>query len=381
MTNQIDSTSPFGNNIGQKTPNIPTKEFPIRTMKDDLLSLQNGTVPAASSSAPFENISEEKPFNTEQSTQQEQANPASSFSQTTSPFINESLPQERPSIVTQKTPPPDEIYYSEKTSRPVDVVYKVVLVLVVLLIVAIVGLGGYYFLVVKKQPQETLVVAETELSNEEIVPTKELSEKEIPEVVASSEKKAAYLPLDITSLSTEEIKASLVSAVNKMGSADPEVFQEFTVVDLNNNPVSFPVFAQATKINLPVVVLNDLSQNFSLFIYKNKEISRLALVIAAKENNTLLEKMLSQEKTLSEDLTFLFLESKPVLTNNSFKSSAYKDASVRYLNFSSPSSTSIDYSVFKNTLIIGTNQESLRLAIDNISLNSSGPEDSNASAN
>ena len=84
--------------------------------------------------------------------------------------------------------------------------------------------------------------------------------------------------------------------------------------------------------------------------------------------------MLAQEKTLPTDLEFLFLESKPILSGNVFKSGAYKDASVRYLNFSSPSSTSIDYSIFKNSLLIGTCQDALRMAVDNLSLEKVEPE-------
>nr|HPN55189.1 hypothetical protein [Candidatus Moranbacteria bacterium] len=335
MTNQIDSTSPFFKGANDAQRSFPSEIPPMRTLNDDLISLKNNPPMFDSSPGTTSVVSETE-------TTQNQSQESSSFSsQKNSPFLNEnSAPTPSPSVYSPATEPkegplPKDIYFSEKPSEKpsVNIAYKITLVAIVFLIIALIGLGGYYFLVVKKQTQKSPAVAETELPNEEIISTKELPEKETPEVVASSEKKATYLPLDISSLSTEEIKASIVSAVNKMGSADSEVFQEFTIVDLNNNPISFPVFAQAAKINLPVVILDDLSQSFSLFVYKNKEVSRLALAIVAKENNTLPEKMLSQEKTLPEDLTFLFLESKPVLTNNSFKSSAYKDASVRYLNF------------------------------------------------
>ena len=365
MTNQIDSTSPFGNSAGstEKTPSAP-ENFSIRTMKDDLLSLQNGTAPVASSSVPIEKISEEKPFDRLRPMQQEQETPASNFSQTTSPFMREGLPQERPAVATQKTPVPEEMYYSEKPAASVDMVYKITLGVIILLAVAIIGLGGYYFLVVKKQNQAAPVVSPV-VSEE---PTTEVMEEEKPPApVAPVKQNPAYLSLDTASLSADAIKTAIISKTKETEISGANNLAEFIIVDTNNNPVSFPIFAQATKINLPATLLNDLSEKFSLFIYKDKDAIRLALAVTAKEKNELPSKMLAQEKTLAKDLEFLFLDLKPTLTENVFKSGAYKEASVRFLNFSSPANTSIDYSLFKNTLLVGTSQFSLRAVIDKLS--------------
>jgi len=368
MTNQIDSTSPFGNSAGstEKTLSAP-ENFSIRTMKDDLLSLQNGTAPVASSSVPVEKISEEKPFDTPQPKAQQEPAAPSNFSQAASPFMREGLPQERPVVATQKTPVPEEIYYSEKPTSSVGMIYKIALVIIIILTVAIIGLGGYYFLVVKKQNQAAPVVS-TE-------PTIEVVEEEkLPAPVAPAKQGPAYLSLDIASLSADEIKTAIISKTKEVEISGTANLSEFIIVDVNNNPVSFPIFALAAKINLPATLLDDLSENFSLFIYKDKDAARLALAVIAKEKNELPSKMLAQEKTLSNDLEFLFLDLKPTLTENVFKSGAYKEASVRFLNFGSPANTSIDYSIFKNTLLIGTSQFSLRAVIDKLLLEDAAPQ-------
>lgn len=378
MTNQLDSTSPFGNNPGstERTPSAP-ENFSIRTMKDDLLSLQNGTMPIASSSVPVEKISEEKPFDRLRPMQQTQETPASNFSQTAGPFIKEGLPQERPAVATQKTPVPEEIYYSEKPAEPVDIVYKITLGAIVLLAIAIIGLGGYYFLVVKKQNQAAPVVSPV-VSKESTI---EVMEEEKPPVpVAPVKQSPAYLSLDTASLSTDEIKAAIISKTKETEISGATNLAEFIIVDTNNNPISFPIFALAAKINLPATILDDLSEKFSFFIYKDKDAVRLALAVTAKEKNELPSKMLAQEKTLSKDLEFLFLDLKPTLTENVFKSGAYKEASVRFLNFSSPANTSIDYSIFKNTLLIGTSQFSLRAVIDKLLLEDTAPQSQEAPA-
>ncbi|HOX10458.1 MAG TPA: hypothetical protein P5323_00310 [Candidatus Moranbacteria bacterium] len=368
MTNQLDSTSPFGNNPGstERTPSAP-ENFSIRTMKDDLLSLQNGTMPIASSSVPVEKISEEKPFDRLRPMQQTQETPASNFSQAASPFMREGLPQEGPAIAPSKTPVPEEIYYSEKPATSVDMVYKITLGVIILLAVAIIGLGGYYFLVVKKQNQAAPVISEE--------PTIEVVEEEKPPApVAPIKQSPAYLSLDIASLSADEIKTAIISKTKETEISGAANLAEFIIVDANNNPVSFPIFAQATKINLPATILDDLSEKFSFFIYKDKDAARLALAVIAKEKNELPSKMLAQEKTLSKDLEFLFLDLKPTLTENVFKSGAYKEASVRFLNFSSPAHASIDYSIFQNTLLIGTSQFSLRAVIDKLLLEATAPQ-------
>lgn len=366
MTNQIDSSSPFFKGIsdGQK-PSMP--EGPsIRTMNDDLMSLKNN--PAAQEFSP----NRAAPFSGTELPSEPLEEPGQ-LQQTSSPFLKDSGFSRPSAPVSYQTPevkgeaPSKDIYFSEKPSTPTNFAYKITLIAIFFLALALIGLIGYYFLVVKKQPQSAPVITE-ETPVEETVPVETIETTETPKA------KVNYLPLDVATFSPEEIKAAIISLINKTEATETASFNEFKVVDTNNNPIGFPVFAAATKINLPATILNELDQDFSLFIYKNNNLSRIALSVTTKENNTLPEKMLAQEKTLPTDLEFLFLESKPILSGNVFKSGAYKDASVRYLNFSSPSSTSIDYSIFKNSLLIGTCQDALRMAVDNLSLEKVEPE-------
>ena len=77
--------------------------------------------------------------------------------------------------------------------------------------------------------------------------------------------------------------------------------------------------------------------------------------------------MLNQESTLTENLSFLFL-SKPIINEKIvFKSGEYNGVKVRFFNLAAnDDSTSIDYGIYDNKLIIATSKNAMWAIIDKI---------------
>lgn len=377
MTNQIDSSSPFGNNntAEQKTV-LETEESLIRTMQDDLLSLQKN--PNQFKNPEKNLVSEEKQVEAPQAkSQNEFLGEKPDLMKLHDPsFFKHPSVQKNPKEAMVEVPILEEKIASVKSFLATNgAVHKIIIITIAVFFVIAAGFGLYYFLVTKNQEQ-TLPIVE-----EEVLPETLPAEPAIPqqqeEPVAIPEKKYStknpnYLSIDIASLNNEEIKNIVISATKELPVLETASLYEFVIVDANNNPIAFPIFATAAKLNLSATILEDLSEKFSLFAYSDKGIVKLSLVANIKEKKELSPKLLSQEKTLPSNLSFLFLDPLPnTIVENVFRSGVYKNASTRFINISNQPAMSIDYSIFNGQLVIGTSKDVFRATIDNLISNSS----------
>ena len=141
MTMQTNSSSPFIDNATNVSKDLPVdtlKDFSIRTMHDDLLSLQK----------------EEKPIETKVEIKAPQ--PIVETKKTITPITSSQIPVSK-NISINKTPSNEvripeksglvEIPAPQKTNSNLGSLYKILLGAIVFFIVAIIGLVIYYFLI------------------------------------------------------------------------------------------------------------------------------------------------------------------------------------------------------------------------------------------
>lgn len=372
MTNPFDS-SPIKETAAGKADEL--ENLSVRTLQDDVLSLQKDT-------------DKIKFFATEKKdTDLAEKNPPQAAPVLSEPKIEPQkkqfdLPKETPIKInpTPVSPLPtpfinqdfaplktEKIVIEEEFKRNInsrgDAVYKTIFAIILLLSLAILGLGGYYFWTTK--------TLETSSQNSNV--PAESTKKETKE--NTNEKYSAetpnYLSLDLTILTSEEIKEKILSAAKEINTANETVPYEFIVVDANNNPVTFHIFSLASELKLSPAILNSLEEDFSLFIVKSGNDTRMAVAVKIKEDrkDTLAAELLKQEKNLPADINFMFLETKPEKNMPAFNSSNYNNIPVRFINLGKETSLSIDYAFLDNQFVVGTSKDTFRAVLDKLSAN------------
>ncbi|KKQ44732.1 MAG: hypothetical protein US63_C0024G0004 [Candidatus Moranbacteria bacterium GW2011_GWC2_37_8] len=361
------NSSPFS--TGTSTGNMPAapapsqNDFSIRTMHDDLMAMQGkGHIEEKSPVAEIPTqpaAPQPKPFNP-QDVSSQKVSQVSSFpehtSQPAAPFNDtiEITPQE-----------------SKGNSKNKPASIKIVMSIIILLIIIILGLGAYYLLLIKKPQQEEAIVTPISIETPVTAPIQEPIKEEIPIAIVPPVEKYTkdqlnYLPLDISTIGAQEIKAALVNVANDLKGISMESPYEFIIVDNNKIPVSFPIFATAAKLNLQPSLLTSLGSDFSIYFYNDNSNIRIA-VKAQISNKALLQKeLVKQEKTFLADASFLFLDNVPEKKEGVFATSNYGEYVVRFLNANAAKDLSIDYTTTATHLLIGTSKNTLRAVIDKL---------------
>ncbi len=348
---KMTSTSPFQGSTENNTPDNPEK-FSIRTMQDDLLSKQSKPVARQEELvAPKITIPQTPltptPFSASDIS-------SAKISSSTQPLTMKNDLVEIPSI---KTETPDV-----KTKNSL---YNTIIVIIFLLIIGIIGLSAYYFLAMNTKKQEL----PTPTINEEPVVIEKPAE-EVPIVQAPVEKysktKPNYLTMDPSVLSEADIKTTIAKVASEIQALTESIPYEFIIVDSNNNPVPFSIFATATKLTLSPEILSYLDDDFSLFIYNDNNNPRtgLSINILPEKNSSLSAELQKQELLLPEALSFFFLDTVPDIKNSAFTATIYNSNNIRYLNVNEPKNLSIDYTVSGSQLAIGTSKNTLRSILD-----------------
>ena len=419
MTTPIDSTSPFAGSTPTSKDfekvSSGADEFSIRTMQDDLLDLEKKSEPIKPV-APAEVSRKIIP------TQIPVAAPAPAQRLALTP-VTQSIPISNPAPrpmpaptptsprpVSAPTPTPRPVSYSAPAPRPVQIpkntavepknvpektsypfmqqtntlnkkglvevslpekktdpvnTRKFALIAIVALLVIVIIWGGYYFIF--RSSSKQVAVIEPEVTQPVEI---QQEEESAPVIEVATEKysseKPNYLPLDITTISSEDIQKTITSVAEELKAMpiDNQLHYEFVIVDANNNPIAFPIFATAAKFNLSPAVLKNLGENFSFFLYNDNGNERLSVVVTIKDKGLLVTALQNQEKTFINDASFLFLNEKPEKTTGSLQNSTYKSATIRFFNLNNQLTLSIDYTTVNTDLIIATSKDTMRAIID-----------------
>jgi len=149
---------------------------------------------------------------------------------------------------------------------------------------------------------------------------------------------------------TSTIKRILVKIIDK---------QEERYIDLNT-------LILALNINIPENILSAIAGDYTLFLYKQDEGSRLGIVIEMGESETLVQDLNDWENTIIDDLNQLLL-TEDILNAHSeeFGDKIYNETYIRYMNFPTPALT-LDYGIVSGNLIIATSRESMFMVIDKL---------------
>ena len=351
---QFGLTSPFASKEKSEEKNIKEvpvdiSDFSIRTMQDDLLGLNKKpsfTENLVSQSLPEKRIP-------------------------TPPSVPEKLPVNTTSPFGDKPvlPSKKEDFGEVYAPKPTNIRFIIILIIIALVVIGV-SLIAYYFLKsdsssVKNVPSETAETVAPQQSFDDYNP---VTKTDLPVATEKySSENPNYLVLDIATLSSEEIKTKLSDTAKELLlDSAKQVPYEFTVVDANNNPIAFPIFATAIKLNLSASILSSLGEKFSLFIYGDSANTRLSLAIDIIKTDILKTELLKQEKTFIPAAMFLFMDETPKILNGAFKDSLYKNVPIRFFNVNSQITMSIDYAFINNKLIIATSKNTMRAMIDKL---------------
>jgi len=325
------------------TPNIVT-DFSMHTMQEDLANLKNKQMTPATQTL---------------QTKQPQEKPSTPISK--SPFEN-TFAEDKQSLKLE-TEQPVTIKQTKKEASG-NLIYKLIFSSIVFILLAVLGFGYFYFQK-NNQPIEPITPIAVE---ENTLPVENQPQQPKPINEQYSTEKPNLFVFNPTENSAIEIKNAL-QKINTELTANESRSQlyEFIPVDNSNNHISFEVFAKSANLPLSPNTLEKLTSVFSIFFFKdnNNEI-RLALKINSNKNTQELSKaMLQEEKNLTSNLSFLFLDLLPESNLESFKNSATlfnNKFTPRYLPLNKENTLSLDYLVTENSLILATSKETLKQA-------------------
>ncbi len=375
MTTQTNPSSPFQDN--KKSQPVPAMEFSIRTMQDDLDDLQKNGIPAVEKNVATEAMKiAEEPM----ATATPPAKPEELFSQAENPF--DKKPSPAPAAIERVMPQQEESFsapFAQKEEKLVEVpmpkkessssnatTQKIVFAFIILLVFSIAGLGLYYFLMTRTPEQ--VPVPEPVSTVEEPVAVQQPTTEQEPVIIAPEEKyspsKPNYLVLDLARIGADDIKKSLTETALELETATSRMPYEFIIVDANNNPIAFPIFATAAKLNFSPTLLSSLDKEFSLFIYNDTGKSRLGISVDILKESTLTTELKKQEKTLVSDISTLFLNSVPEIKSGAFNTTTYNNTLIHYLNVNQQKDLSVDYAIVNSKLLVSTSKNIQEALVD-----------------
>jgi len=366
--------------LANKLPNFNGK---VRTFKEDTEKFEKGTSgqPVAAEENRFsppaeKNISyQQQPLADEQSSQPQPISPGRDV-QTENPFqsmptpppvsspehdLSALKPSSSQSFFSEKPAPSENIFPPQTDAQPSPQKPKktIFISLAVLLAVIIAAAGFYYYwFYVKSATSATPVAPETASS-------------ETPTPVVSSDtpqnNNLRKLIVDTSQGSTAIKSATTTFAADFVATASEGDLIEAKMLDQANQPIGKKDFFAGFGITVPDAVAMKLSEDYSLFVKKEGGATKLGLVFKTITSAGLAEEMKNWEPTIATDLNSLYLGQVLSPATGAFDSAKYKNADIRYFNFSSPTNTSLDYSVISNFLVIGTSKDTTRAILDYMS--------------
>jgi hypothetical protein len=275
-------------------------------------------------------------------------------------------------IVSQKeVETPDQYMTSAlKTDKPKRVhsfpLGKMLFIISAILVAAGAFLWGYSLWI---QRQDDIADKTVEIPPEPVKPAPKVEEPIVEEMPKWSNKFSTTTPnywiIPIESM-TADAMTKIISdkASEAKGLASGEL-AEFYVTDSKNNPVSFSAFSILAGIILPSQIYDSLEDSFSFYFYNDSDNIRTGISVKTKNSDKIVPIMSGAEKTLPANLKPLFLGLGNTGKAVEFSDSKYKDYSVRYYNINS-TLNSVDYSITKSYLVIGTSLKTGRAILDKV---------------
>jgi len=220
-------------------------------------------------------------------------------------------------------------------------------------IFSVFGFLSIYFWVTKASIESVLEkFIPQDFKAESVVPKRE--GERLPNFSLDS---ANYFSFDINNLEKEGIKEVISKKTKDVLRSKASSPIEFALTDKQNNPISFEFFSRKIGASLLIEEAgNYIGSDFSLFMQNEEGNIKICLVVALKNNSDmeLKSKLLSLENRLLSEMDFIYLDYEKDFENNKFNSSGYDGYDIRYINANSDKKLSLDYTVYKNYLVLGS---------------------------
>jgi len=371
------AVEPNPSNLNSNTA-LPNNYGNIRTLKDDLANLKSGKKenfeeplpqpptpePPVANFASKPAIAPQQPDNRQRALVSDPSflpkqHPAGAAAEgkkndIPNPFGSESFFQTQ-SPFEEKS----EIPKTETKQAPAKSSHKLFTILLSLLTLAILGGGFSYWWFFMKSPKN---------ENAPAAPT--LLETAAPgEIAENNNLKSWVLDLDadkITNKLAIERYAKNISGSSPQGKA-----VEAKLISTNNQPIAPQTFSEIFDFTFPASVSEKITSEYSLFISQENGDPRLGAAFKLTQSGNIAESLKSEEKDFFAYLKSFYLNQTPADDPATFSSSRYKNADIRYLNFPSPTNTSLDYTILSGQensyFIFSTSKNSLRAILDYMS--------------
>jgi len=353
--------------------NFDADSAPIYTMQDDLERLKNPNAPQNSSTgqqaASSQRQTGNSPFLGAANENSQKFNQLENTSSRSKLIDTENrLSFLQASKILQKTDQANALDYKNALSQSKAyatshinrrAVYFSGLAVVLLVLLSVVG---YQLLNSKPEEEEPLAPEQTQPIETPIEKPTQPVEIPIEKPTRSySETNPNYLLLEDGSLIVDKLK----SILEKVSQEEYTTPVEFILTDKQNKPITFKSFSELLGLKLTTALLNLLGDNFSVFIYNDTTGPKIGLAIESKNDIELVKIILVEEKSLADEINPLFFNNTYNKTKL-FNSSEYGGSKIRYQNIVSPEILSVDYSIYKNKLLIGTTKLTIRAIIDKL---------------
>lgn len=348
----MQNKSSLNINVGGQRPvptdKRPTNEFPIEN------------VPIYSMKKDLEMIGNPEMMRPESAPLPISSNPQPNFPSRISPFLEKTssnpivpLSQKKVGNLVNKIPTEQTLESETSDSSSEFDLKKVFVFSIIFLSVIALGIGSYYFWLVRgNEPEQP--------PTQELPTAAPVEETPLPAAIVEPEIKITApqentLVLDLKNSTPAKIKTELKNQIEKLPKESFTKPVEFKIRDSQNNLVNFSDFAEKSGLTFAKSLSAYLGESFSLFAFDNGSALGTGLMVESKNDAVLARELLRKEAVLPKDLGVLFLIAAPATTKRvSFSNFTYKDATLRYFNLISPEKLSVDYTVKKNKLIIGT---------------------------
>jgi hypothetical protein len=358
-------------NASKTESTFDPKSIPVHTMQDDLNMLEGKAVTSVPSFA--------QPARVESNQIQKKENvkaPTSPFEAGNSPFSKapaSSIPV-APINVNIQAKPLIQPVSKPKEASPIPVIQKIgtpvsaphnwtMISGIFLLGVAFLGVlgGGYYFYMTRYNvPEVEIQVPEKVAVPVEVAPEPVIVEK-------FSAEKPNYLMIDVEKVDMAAIQNLILQKASETRQDGKTVPIEFVVVDQNNNPIALKIFALLMKVNLSQKILDNLGDDFSLFVFNDGDNVRLGMSLSPKNSIKLATDLKLEEKILIKTLEPLLLGEKIKSSVGVFKDSVQGDITIRYANLNDQNSLSVDYWIQDGKWFVATSKGTGRAIIAKMS--------------
>lgn len=219
--------------------------------------------------------------------------------------------------------------------------------------------GGYYFWTTRNTTSSPILDVQPD-----IIPKPIVIEKESKKFSTDNPN---YLSINTEKDTIETTRQLILNTASEIKELKIDVPVEFIVVDKNNNSISLPIFAILNGLRLSPV-LDNLEDDFSLFVYSGAGNPRIGLAVNFKDKTKTALAMSAKEKTLVSDVSFLFLGETFQKTKEVFSVNNGKGFPIRYINIDANAEglLSVDYSLTDRQLIIATSKNAMWAILDKI---------------